>query len=453
MAAPRLGDTVLAGKELVAGVIRAAVAAVLLLAPSALALAPSWVSSTLAGERDSAQAVAFAPDGTLVAVGIVDQGSGDARERDMRAWAFAADGAALWDRTYDLSAADRLEGVAIDPRGAVFVAGTTDRGVGDDAFVARLDASGGIAWSQVVDKGTQESVRSLALDAQGNLLLVGVSASMYGLDGFVAKLSPEGVEQWARAVNLAPVDELFAIAAWPDGTIVAAGRTLDGANVNALLRAFDADGRELWTRVIDDAPREEARGVAALPDGGLAISGTREGAHWIAAFDADGTTRWSRSEGSGAEGRGLALGQGALYAAGIEAREGSGRDAVVRKLALDGTLLDTIVRDAGPTDGFGAVAHDGVARIAASGASEREDGALAAVVAVYPDAPVPLPSPGEPLAPAASLEESSAAPAPGIPTFIVAFAAALVVVMAGVGYAAHRKRRVEPITEEELFGP
>lgn len=136
-------------------------------------------------ERDQARAVAFAPDGTLVVVGQVREGT-----RDMWIRRYSAEGSVLWTETVDSpeSGTDEASGVVIDSQGAVIVAGRLDRSdlsQGSDAWLRKYAADGGELWTRThnSDADSYDAANAVTVDAEDRIVVVGKEGINAAQDG------------------------------------------------------------------------------------------------------------------------------------------------------------------------------------------------------------------------------------------------------------------------------
>jgi len=236
-------------------------------------------------------------------------------------------GASLWSHQFGTDAIDQAHAGAMAAGGHALAAGTTGDDLegpsfgARDAFLRRIDADGQEAWTRQFGSVQDDVATAVAVADDGDVVVAGwTSGELYGdpagdHDIFVATFAPEGDPGWARQFGTNALDEASGVAVAPDGTIFVAGRTLgalegDSAGAeDAFLRAYDADGGVLWTRQFgtsyDDAPYAVAVDAAGRP---VVVGATKAdvgGEHadgWNAAvwaFDANGTTRWTRRFGAG----------------------------------------------------------------------------------------------------------------------------------------------------------
>jgi hypothetical protein len=165
----------------------------------------------------------------------------------------AANGAVLWETTYDIGGAggsDLGAGIVDLGDGQGFaVTGTTDNGSGnDDVFLMGLDCNGGVRWTKVfdsVDQGHEYGLDVIEARSSGgppnpyDLVVAGITQATAqracltpgtGGNGLLLRTDAAGTLLWSQAYDTG-VEEGFAAVAqtWPTqaqplGGLVAAGR-------------------------------------------------------------------------------------------------------------------------------------------------------------------------------------------------------------------------------------
>jgi hypothetical protein len=241
----------------------------------------------------SARGVAFDPKGDVVAIvatqgATLDEngervydGSGPLITKRAR-----SDGSELWTRRLVGTTSEGwgdLTALAIDPEGAVIVAGTYGgiAQVGSmtldsgsqvaDLFVAKYTSVGDLVWVRSLGVGGE--VSGVAVDSKGTVFLSGTFANgsfaflgqtyvaANDLETFVLAYSGDGAPRWAR-VTQAPGDQHFvAVAVTPEDHVVVAGSFDSPASFggpvltppargSGILAAFTSDGSALWSTIV-----------------------------------------------------------------------------------------------------------------------------------------------------------------------------------------------------------
>jgi hypothetical protein len=163
---------------------------------------------------------------------------------------------------------DRIQGMAIDSTGAVYVAGETDStnfpttagsafptAVGDvDCFVTKLNASLTTrVYSTYIGGTGEEREGRLAVDSEGSVVIAGVTASSNfpisanafsstlqgAVDSFVARLNPAGSAiVYSTFIGGSVADQITAVTYGPGGSIYATGLT-NSTNFPTTAGVFD----------------------------------------------------------------------------------------------------------------------------------------------------------------------------------------------------------------------
>ncbi len=180
----------------------------------------SWIREIGGGEV-SVSGVAALPGGGVVVVGTGRWYQGFAR-------AYEANGSPRWTYTWPLSTTrgngdplvygDRVQGVAVDPSGNVYVAGKTDvpmPGItslvgAEDGFLLKLDSTGQRVWTRQIGQASHLSrIFDVAVDRTGAVFVTGTTtaplaalnaapAAPNGFRTFAAGYRADGTRSWLR---------------------------------------------------------------------------------------------------------------------------------------------------------------------------------------------------------------------------------------------------------------
>jgi hypothetical protein len=274
--------------------------------------APTWASvqrivSANSSSGSIANKVAVAADGSQYVIGsfngsitlgsvTLTSGTGDGH---LYLAKYSAAGAVLWATKLDASTGDLYGNVAVDAAGNAYLAGyfaasitlgtTTLTTTGNDAYVAKYNASGVLQWAR--QGGTTGTfVQGVAVDAAGNVTLGGdcVSSVSFGgtpLNGngpFVVKLSTAGVAQSAKRVgsrgfvnemttdgagNAYLVGTFTGTAQFGTSSLTSAG------SQDIFLAKLDPAGNLVWAVRDGGANEDNALGVATDANGNPVIAG------------------------------------------------------------------------------------------------------------------------------------------------------------------------------------
>jgi hypothetical protein len=190
-------------------------------------------------------------------------------------------------RTLQLNGA-RAEKVAVDARGDVIVAGTTNLSAVSDIVVLKYSSAGALKWRAFYDGPDHRGdyANGLALDARGDALVVGASFGKgTGRDYVTVKVRADGSRAWARRYAGPDfLDSANAVAVDPSGSVYVTGGSRGKPDVpgrlgppRAVTIKYSRGGARLW--LASTGPRRQAGSAAVMvsPDAkGVVVSGWRE---------------------------------------------------------------------------------------------------------------------------------------------------------------------------------
>jgi hypothetical protein len=213
--------------------------------------------------------------------------------------------------------ADSVAGMALDARGNVFLAGSTDKNGGTAALLERHDATGARKWTSLNSVAGKPFTRgnALALDSRGRPILVSTGTDAAGAGGTLAitKSSASGALLYSAPIEQPADTSAEGVAVAVDGSdsfYVLANHLPAGAPVTgvetAYLRKYNAAGQPEWalplicpgalgTRAfamkLDGEGHAVITGQAVLPSTGAPTS--METAYATFKVSPAGTTEWS----------------------------------------------------------------------------------------------------------------------------------------------------------------
>jgi hypothetical protein len=200
--------------------------------------------------------------------------------------------------------------VTIDAEGNILIAGffigTIDLGGGPlvsagrrDAFVVKLDASGNHVWSKRFGNTSDQRARGIAADPAGNVFLAGTAfgaidfgagpVQSAGLeDIFLAKLDRNGQHIWSKLFGDAQTQEAWDLATDGEGNVAMAayvlgnvdfgdGMTLGGVNPDAAVVKVSASGATLWSHRFGDQQHQFGQSIAIDRQGDVVLAGSMQG--------------------------------------------------------------------------------------------------------------------------------------------------------------------------------
>ncbi len=185
-------------------------------------------------------------------------------EADVFLTKYDADGQQLWIRQFGSEANDFGRGVAVDEAGNVFVVGSTGgdlasgNNVTTQAFLAKFDTNGEQVWLEQFGTYDRNDGEGVAVDATGNLIVAGTSRlnqeekPWYG--AFLMKFDTDGHLVWQQPLNDEDYKIASDIAVDASGHIFVTGGACQDpvitgpVGTDVFVAKYDGDGRTLWTR-------------------------------------------------------------------------------------------------------------------------------------------------------------------------------------------------------------
>ena len=240
------------------------------------------------------EAVAVAPDGSIIAVGKTDSKNGEFPRRhagqDALIVKFSSGGEIVWAKTMGGAGKDAFHAVAVAADGSIFAAGDTSSVKGDfpmrhggksDAVVVKLAGDGAIVWSKTYGGSGDDTFSSLAMLADGDMVVAGsttspngdVPVSHGGCDAMAATLSGDGSIVWSKTYGGSGNDSFSSVAPSPDGSLVVVGQSdsPDGdfpslhQAANAVIAQLSADGALSWGFAYGGSGGDQFNGVVLTP--------------------------------------------------------------------------------------------------------------------------------------------------------------------------------------------
>ena len=206
-------------------------------------------------------------------------------------------GTVLWTTQFGTSTVDRVHALAADGLGHLYVGGYTSGSIGGtnagfrDAYVTQLNAAtGAINWSKQFGTASDDYGDAVAVDNQGSVFLSGRAGGALfgpyggGSDGFVVKLDVTGTTLWSRQLGTSGTDNLWSLQVDGAGNLIASGSSsgaLGGAAIGGLdgivLKLSGTDGQTIWGKQFGTTGTDEVLGSAIGPDGQILLGGYTTG--------------------------------------------------------------------------------------------------------------------------------------------------------------------------------
>jgi hypothetical protein len=380
-----------------------------------------WIRQFGTMEADQAEGVAVDPEGNVLVAGWTlgtmagQQSSGMV---DVFVRKYDPAGNELWTRQFGAWEKDFAHAISVDGAGNAYVVGEThgilpgqSSGGGFDAFVRKYDPAGNELWTRQMGGGGGDAAWGVAVEPDGAVYLAGSAggalpgqASIGAFDAFVRKYDAAGNPLWTRQFGTTASDAARGVALDPAGQLVVAGHT-DGelpgqsrtGKFDAFVRQYDPQGNENWTRQFGTF--EDDLGVAVGVDrmGKASVVGTTDDVLpdqaqagstdvYLRGYDRAGGLRWTRQFGTKGidDGMGIAVDEGLnQYVTGntdgtLPEQTSAGKgDIFVRRYDSQGEIFWTVQFGSPDWDGAGGIAVDRAGAIYVVGAA---GGALAGQV-------------------------------------------------------------------------
>jgi len=213
-------------------------------------------------------------------------------KNDAVAAKFTASGEKVWVKTFGGTGNDHFDAVAVAPDGSIVVSGYTDSTDGNlittsntgtnTALVAKISADGDLVWATSVGDNSWAILFGVTTAADGSVYAVGdgISDNAGGF-GVAAKLTADGKVVWAKTYGSFGVD-FWAVAAAPTGGVVIGGDTAAAQGSlqkdpntpknqdDGLMVKLGGDGTMAWHKNFPGADGDNLtlNAVAIAPDGG-----------------------------------------------------------------------------------------------------------------------------------------------------------------------------------------
>ncbi len=184
---------------------------------------------------------------------------------------FDSDGDFVWQEYYGTTSPyenSRVESIALDSSGNIYLGGTTDNSGGnlDDILLAKLDDSGDYLWNTTFGGSANIDWGSDIVLIEDDVYLVGTTESLAvtPLDSIVVKYNSSGYILWNQTLNYSN-DGGSAITSRTNGNIVISGnKDTGGANGNYFAAEYTADGALIWNSTWESGGDDQAQDIVAF---------------------------------------------------------------------------------------------------------------------------------------------------------------------------------------------
>jgi hypothetical protein len=191
------------------------------------------------------------------------------------------------------------DGIAVDPAGYLYVAGGSNSY--DGAFLTKLNRGGELLWTTLV--ASAEGLR-VAVDGEGNVFMAGRlggwTIANSTVEIFLAKFDSNGHLQWIVYPEILALVDLWhsmGIATDIYGNLYLSGGARSPTGFHAFLMKFNPLGSLNWSKTWYYTNMSVANSVATDATGNVYVAGYTANDSFLAQFDSDGISRWSRALG------------------------------------------------------------------------------------------------------------------------------------------------------------
>jgi len=316
--------------------------------------------------------VALDEDGNVYIVGSTQELGADgisSRVTKFITRKYDSEGNLVWSQSHpdgqELGAIGR--GIAVH-KDNIYLTGDVSTGSKWKMSLRKNTVDGGDDLWETVGGGLPEengsSAKAVAVDLQGNIYVTGSTNYSIGQDAFVSKFDPEGNELWT--VTSSQYDLGVGIGVDPASNVYVVGSIL-GNNNNGVLMKYDKDGN-LLASFLSDYPKDDRLRDVVWDRGSVYVAGLLKQPDqggtvdiWVEKRRAsDLKLIWSQTYDGVGNGRDQAIGvavdaQGDVYVTGTS-EDGVNihdEDPITLKYSKDGTLLGGRTTPSDPTDGDG----------------------------------------------------------------------------------------------------
>jgi len=308
---------------------------------------------------------------------------------------YDASGTQVWVKQFGtfrpdlgIPGSDSAYGINTDSSGNVYVTGSTygasfpgnsELG-GDDAYVAKYDASGTQVWVEQFGTPSRDYANGISTDSSGNVYVAGYTNGSlpgnsnlgYSNDAYVAKYDSSGNQLWVKQFGTSSDDSADGISTDNSGNIYVTGTTLGRLPGNSsagyqdtFVAKYDASGNQLWVKQFGSYDYDYAKGISTDSSGNVYVTGFTPGNlpgnsnlgngngssdAFVVKYDANGNRLWVKQFGTSYHDHGNGIStdsNGNAYVAGYTYLSLPGNnnvgdvDAFIAGFDANGNLLNT----------------------------------------------------------------------------------------------------------------
>lgn len=217
-------------------------------------------------------------------------GTSESGSRDIVTIKYDGSGQVLWDERFDGPdhMDDEPSGLAVDPEGNVYVAGTSGMSdSGQDIILIKYNASGAWQWmkSYTSSGNYPEDAQDIFVDNGGHAFVTG-STNVSGTNKYITlKYSPTGEREWAAKFGYGYGGGAYSVDVDGSGYVYVTGDVHSPkSSYDIVTVKYNAKGKKLWSVVYSSASEhsfDNGRVVALDPSGAVIVAGDSMDAGWV----------------------------------------------------------------------------------------------------------------------------------------------------------------------------
>lgn len=295
--------------------------------------------------NDEAFSVTVDPADLIIVAGYTDHGDIWVRKYDPL-------GNVLWTRVYSgptPGGDDKAHRCVTDLSGNVYVVGyETVSGQGRNIWLSKYDAGGSLVWTRTYNgpASADDMGYGVAYDPVGAVYVAGSHTTVVQGENIVLlKYDPDGNLVWMKEADGSSggMDRGADVGVDSTGAVYVTGFVwVPGQSMNIWLRKFDSGGNVLWTRTFNGADNgwDQPQGISVTPSGEVYVCGEIGVAGpaadvYLSRWDATGALTWWTTHNGSAGGSDIAfdvfVAGSAIYVGGFETASGEGQNFWLRK--------------------------------------------------------------------------------------------------------------------------